>query len=55
MEKIGENNQKVGKTCWILNQTFTLGLEHNKIEDDGPQISCWKTCCKGYDGANAQK
>ncbi len=31
MVKTNKNNQKARKTCWIINQTFTLGLEHDKI------------------------
>jgi hypothetical protein len=31
VEKIGEDNQKVGKISWSLNQVLALGLEHDKI------------------------
>ncbi len=31
VQKIGEDNQKVGKISQITSQTPTLGLEHDKI------------------------
>jgi hypothetical protein len=31
VEKIRENHRKVGKISWIINQTFTLRLKHDKI------------------------
>jgi hypothetical protein len=31
MEKIGEDNQKVGKIGQAINQMFALGSEHDKI------------------------
>ncbi len=31
VEKIGENNRKVVKTSWIINQVPAPGLEHDKI------------------------
>ncbi len=31
VEKIEEDNQKVGKIGQVINQMFALGLEHDKI------------------------
>jgi len=31
MKKIGEDNQKVDKTNWVISQALALGLKHDKI------------------------
>jgi hypothetical protein len=50
VEKTKEVNQKVWNIGWIVSQEPIPRPEHN-----GFQISCWKTCWKGSNGADALK
>jgi hypothetical protein len=42
MQKIGEDNWKVGKTRQVISQAFAIGLDMIKLEHNGPQMSCWR-------------
>jgi hypothetical protein len=45
VEKIRENNWKVGKIGWTISQMFALKLEHDKIRKQCASIvSRQKTC-----------
>jgi len=53
MEKDGEDNRKARKA----NRTIGLsqGWKMIRFKHNGSQISCWRTCWKGYDGPNASR
>ncbi len=53
VEKIGKIIKKLGRLVELQAKHPPLGQNMIKFEPDGPQISCWKACWKGYDGADA--
>jgi len=52
MEKDGENHRKAKKVGWTVNQTPTLGLEHDKIWTQWVSDIMLKNMLTRYDGAN---
>lgn len=55
MEKDVKDNQKAKKVGLIINQTSTLGPEHDKIWTQWVLIIVSNNMLKRYDGANASK
>jgi len=47
MEKDGEDHRKAKKVGWIVNQTPTLGLEHDKIWAQWVSNIMLKACWQG--------
>jgi len=55
MQKIEEDNWKVGKISRAISQTPAPRLKHDKIWHDGPQMFRRRVGWKGYDGANVPR